>query len=255
MGTRAAYATLVAATAIWPWLAGEARAANNGYAVDAVDISETGSCKIESWLSSATNSDFLAVANPSCVVDPFKIKPVELSLLTNRARSDGEWSTSIAPKAKVNFLPTGVGRLGISGYVNASFDAVTGENLTLAAVVPATYRLSETMRINVNGGWLWDRTTEKHFAPYGIGFDWKFTDTLQWTIEAFGQAGSAVDTPSTVRPRFQTGVRYRPNEIFSIDFILGHNITGEGASWLTIGTTIRFPVEGAQPEHKRTGHL
>jgi hypothetical protein len=50
-------------------------------------------------------------------------------------------------------------------------------------------------------------------------------------------------------------VRYRPNEIFSVDVIFGHNIMGEGASWLTIGTTIRFPVEGAQPEHKRTGHL
>jgi hypothetical protein len=254
MGTRAACAALVAATAIWPWLAGEARAANNAYAVEAADISETGSCKIESWLSSATNSDFSAVANPSCVVDPFKIKPVELSLLTNRARSDGEWSTSIAPKAKVNLVPTGVGKLGVSFYAAGAFDAVTGENLTVAAVIPATYRLSETMRINVNGGWLWDRTTDRHFAFYGASFDWKFTDTLQWTIEAFGQAGSA-DTPSTVRPRFQSGVRYRPNEIFSVDVIFGHNITGEGASWLTIGSTIRFPVEGAQPEHKRTGHL
>ena len=254
MGTRAACVALVAATAIWPWLAGEARAANNAYAVDAADISETGSCKIESWLSSATNSDFSAVANPSCVVDPFKIKPVELSLLTNRARSDGEWSTSIAPKAKVNLVPTGVGKLGLSFYAAGSFDALTGETLTVAAVIPATYRLSETMRINVNGGWLWDRTTDRQFAFYGASFDWKFTDKLQWTIEAFGQAGSA-DTPSTVRPRFQTGVRYRPNEIFSVDVIFGHNITGEGASWLTIGTTIRFPVEGAQPEHKRTGHL
>jgi hypothetical protein len=254
VGTRGACAALVAATAIWPWLAGEARAANNAYAVDAADISETGSCKIESWLSSATNSDFSAVANPSCVVDPFKIKPVELSLLTNRARSDGEWSTSIAPKAKVNLVPTAVGKLGVSFYVAGAFDAVTGENRMVAAVIPATYRLSETMRINVNGGWLWDRTTDRHFAFYGASFDWKFTDTLQWTIEAFGQAGSA-DTPSTVRPRFQTGVRYRPNEIFSVDVIFGHNIMGEGASWLTIGTTIRFPVEGAQPEHKRTGHL
>jgi hypothetical protein len=255
MGTRAAGAVLAAAIAIGPWLAGEARAANNAYAVDSADIGETGSCKIESWLSSATNTDFSAVANPSCVVDPFKIKPVELSLLTNRAKSDGEWSTSIAPKAKVNLVPTGVGRLGLAFYAAGAFDAVTGENLTVAAVIPATYRLSETMRINVNGGWLWDRTCDRHYALYGIGFDWKFTDTLQWTIEAFGQAGPANDTPSTVRPRFQTGVRYRPNEIFSIDVILGHNITGEGASWVTIGTTIRFPVEGAQPEHRRTGHL
>ena len=255
MGTRAARAALMAAAAILPWLAGEARAANNAYAVDAADISETGSCKIESWLSSATNTDFSAVANPSCVVDPFKLKPVELSLLTNRARSDGEWSTTLAPKAKINIVPTGIGKLGFSFYAAGSFDAFTGENLTVAAVVPATYRLSETMRINVNGGWLWDRTVDQHYFVYGAGFDWKFTNTLQWTIEAFGQAGSATDTPSTIRPRFQTGIRYRPNEIFSVDFILGHNITGEGASWLTIGTTIRFPVEGARPEHKRTGHL
>jgi hypothetical protein len=254
MGKGATRAVLVAATATLPWLAGEARAANGAYAVDAADISEAGSCKLESWLSSATNTDFSAVANPSCVVDPFKLKPVELSLLTNRARGDGEWSTTLQPKAKINIVPTGIGKLGLSVYGGGSFDAATGEHRTVFAVIPATFRLSEAMRINLNGGWLWDRAVGHHYLFYGAGFDWKFTDTLQWTIEAFGQAGNA-EMPSTVRPRFQTGVRYRPNEIFSVDLIFGHNITGEGASWLTIGTTIRFPVEGAQPEHKRTGHL
>src|ERR1700751_669411 len=157
MGTRAEHLNWAALGAIWvAGAAGEARAANNGYAVDAADISETGSCKIESWLSSATNTDFSAVANPSCVVDPLKLKPVEFSLLANRARSDGEWSTSIAPKAKVNLVPTGVGKLGVAFYAAGAFDAVTGENLTMVAVIPATWRLSETMRINLNGGWLWD---------------------------------------------------------------------------------------------------
>ena len=62
--------------------------------------------------------------------------------------------------------------------------------------------------------------------------------------------------PSVVRPRFQTGVRYRPNEIFSVDLIYGHNITGESANWITIGTTIRFPVpRAANPRSERTGHL
>jgi hypothetical protein len=77
---------------------------------------------------------------------------------------------------------------------------------------------------------------------------------LQWTIEAFGQAGQS-DTPSAVQPRFQTGVRYRPNEIFSVDLIYGRNISGENANWITLGTTFRFPVPGAKPEHHRTGHL
>jgi len=232
--------------------AGNAWAANGAYAVDAADISEAGSCKVESWISAAANTDFSAVANPSCVVNIFK--PLELSLLTNRARSDGDWNTTIAPKAKTNLVPTAIGKFGLSFYAAGSFDALTGENLTLLAVVPATYRLSETMRINLNGGWLWDRSADRHYLLYGVGFDWKFTDVLQWTIEAFGQAGAS-DVPSVVRPRFQTGVRYRPNEIFSVDVIYGRNIMGENANWITIGTTIRFPVPEGKPPRERSGHL
>ena len=245
---------ILVATAAISWLLGasDGRAANGAYAVDAADISEAGSCKVESWISAAANTDFSAVANPSCVVNIFK--PLELSLLTNRARSDGDWNTTIAPKAKTNLVPTAIGKFGLSFYAAGSFDALTGENLTLLAVVPATYRLSETMRINLNGGWLWDRIVDRHYLLYGVGFDWKFTDVLQWTIEAFGQAGAS-DVPSVVRPRFQTGVRYRPNEIFSVDVIYGRNIMGENANWITIGTTIRFPVPEGKPPRERSGHL
>jgi hypothetical protein len=253
MGRTGQRIAFVATAAISLLLAEErAWAANGAYMVDAADISDVGSCKVESWISTATNTDFSAVANPSCAVDIFR--PVELSLQTNRARSDGDWSTTIAPKAKWNIVPTGIGKFGVSFYAGGSFDALTGENLTAFAVVPATYRLSETMRINVNAGWLWDRTVDRHYLTYGAGFDWKFTDVLQWTIEAFGQAGAS-DIPSVVRPRFQTGVRYRPNEIFSVDVIYGHNITGENANWITIGTTIRFPAPEGKPARERTGHL
>src|SRR5437763_15630147 len=121
LGLRLLLLAFVAASA---WLTTvEARAANGAYAVDAADISEVGSCKVESWMSAATNSDFPAVANPSCVVNPFR--PVELSMLTNHARNDGDWSTTIAPKAKMNIVPTGIGKLGFSFYAGG-FDALTG---------------------------------------------------------------------------------------------------------------------------------
>src|SRR5712675_3577826 len=249
-GIRIALAAITAGSALLA--AGGAFAANGAYAVDAADISEVGSCKVESWISAATNTDFSAVANPSCVANIFK--PVELSLLTNRTRSDGDWSTGINPKAKTNLLPTGIGKFGLSFYAAGAFDAVTVENLAVLAVAPATYRLSETMRINLNGGWLWDRTVDRHYLLYGIGWDWKFTDVLQLTIEAFGQAGQA-ELPSVTRPRFQAGVRYRPNEIFSVDLIYGRNIMGENANWITLGTTIRFPPPESKPARARTGHL
>src|SRR5260370_24401656 len=158
-GIRIALAAIAAGSALLASTG--ARAANGAYAVDAADISEVGSCKVESWISTATNTDFSAVANPSCVVDPFK--PVELSLLTNRFRSDGDWGTSIAPKAKTNLVPTGIGKFGFSFYAGGQFDALTGENLTAFAVVPSTFRLSETMRININGSWLSGRTFDR---PY-----------------------------------------------------------------------------------------
>jgi hypothetical protein len=233
-------------------MADAAWAANGAFAVDAADISEVGSCKLESWISTATNADFSLVANPSCVVELGK--PVELSVLTNRSRNDGEWSTSFQPKAKTNLVPTGIGKFGVSIYAGGSFDALTGDNLTAFAVLPATYRLSETMRINLNGGWLWDRTVDRHYLLYGIGWDWKFTDVLQLTLEAFGQAGQT-DMASVTRPRFQAGVRYRPNEIFSVDLIYGRNIMGENANWITLGTTIRFPPPESKPARERTGHL
>jgi hypothetical protein len=252
MGWAARTGIAAAIAAFGAFAAQGARAANGAYAVDAADISEVGSCKVESWTSVATNTDFSAVANPSCVVDPFR--PIELSLQTIRARSDGDWSTTVAPKAKTNFVPTGIGRWGLSAYGGGSFDAASGDAMSAFVVIPATFRLSETMRINVNGGWLWDRTVDRHYLTYGVGFDWKFTDTLQWTIEAYGQAGAS-EVASVVQPRFQTGVRYRPNEIFSVDVIYGRNITGESGNWITIGTTVRFPVRGSEPEHHRTGHL
>jgi hypothetical protein len=222
----------------------KAVAANGAFAVDAADISEVGSCKLESWISTAANADFSLVANPSCVVDISK--PVELSVLSNRSRSDGEWSTSFQPKAKSNLVPSGIGKIGFSIYGGGSFDALTGDNLSAFAVVPVTYRISETMRVNLNGGWLWDRMVDRHYLTYGIGWDWKFTDVLQLTLEAFGQLGAA-DVPSITRPRFQAGVRYRPNETFSVDLIYGRNIQGENSNWITLGTTIRFPPPHSKP--------
>lgn len=229
-------AALVAATGLH---GGAARAANGAYAVDAADISDPGSCKLESWLSAASNGDLALVANPSCVVDFGKA--VELTLQANRARSDGDWSTTLSPKAKTVLVPTAIGRFGVSIEAGGSFDTASGVNSVAFVSIPATYRLSETMRVNVNGGWYWDRVIDQHYLSYGVGFDWKFTDVLQLTVEAFGLTGGATEFSSVTRPRAQAGVRYRPNEIFSVDLILGHNITGENARWITLGTTVRFP--------------
>ena len=214
-------------------------AAGTAYGVDTAEVSEVGNCKIESWLSWASNQDFLAVANPSCVVD--LSRPVEVSVNIQRARSDGEWGTSVAPKLKTNILPSAIGRFGVAIAAGAIYD-VTGNEMSGAyAYVPATLRLSDIMRINLNAGWQWDRIADRHFFSYGAGFDLRTADNV-WTLtaEIFGLLGAS-DSRTEVQPRFQVGMRFRPIDRFSMDLIYGRNITGENANWITLATSIRFP--------------
>jgi hypothetical protein len=226
--------------------ASRADAAGTAYGVDTAEVSDIGNCKIESWLSFASNQNFLAVANPSCVVG-IADRGIEVSTQIQRFRQDGEWGTSIGPKLKTNLIPSAIGRFGVAVAGGASYDPINNEMTGAFAYIPATMRLSNVMRINVNAGWSWDRIADKHYFTYGAGLDWRTPDNV-WTLttEVFGQIGEIPEDGSRtlVQPRFQVGLRWRPIDRFSMDLILGRNITGENANWITLATSIRFPAEG-----------
>src|ERR1044071_943964 len=209
---------------------GQALAAGAAYQVDTAEVSEPGSCKVESWVSSADNHDLIASVAPACVVNLGR--PIEISSQFTRTRADGEWGTGAAPKLKTNLIPTAI----------ASYDLLTGENTGYSVTVPATLRLSNVVRINLNAGWQRDRTVNHDYFTYGAGFDWRTPDNV-WTItgEVFGQLGAAdAEDRGTVEPRFQLGLRYRPVDEFNIDLIYGRNLAGERANWITLATVIRF---------------
>jgi hypothetical protein len=219
-----------------------AHAAGTAYGVDTAEVGDVGNCKIESWLSWASNTDFLGVTNPSCVFN--LTRPVELSAQIQRSRADGEWGTSVGPKFKTNIIPSAIGQFGVAIAGGATYDVIANDVTGVFAYVPATLRLSNVVRINLNAGWQWDRTADRHFLSYGAGVDWRTPDNV-WTLtaEIFGLLGTADTAPET-QPRFQVGLRWRPVDRFSMDVILGRNITGENANWITLATSIRFPAEG-----------
>jgi hypothetical protein len=221
----------------------DAQAAGAAYQVDTVEISEAGACKVESWLSWASNHDFIVAVSPTCSV-PF-VRPLELSAQFNRSRSDDAWGTAVTPKVKVNLVSSAIGTPGLAISGAASFDLITGENTATTVVAPVTLRLSDVVRINVNGGWLWDRTLDRHYATYGVGVDWRTPDNV-WTLtaEVFGQTGAAAPVGSVTQPRFQTGLRWRPIDRWNVDVIYGRNIQGENAHWITLATIVRFPPLG-----------
>jgi hypothetical protein len=219
-------------------LADKARAAGAAYQVDTAEVSSVGSCKVESWVSAASNHDFIAAVAPACVANLFR--PVEISAQFNRSRAEDEWATGVTPKLKTNLIPSAIGSWGVAISATASYDLLTRENTAWAVTVPATLRLSEVVRINVNAGWQLDRTVDRNYFTYGIGFDWRTPDNV-WTLtgEMFGQTGAA-EVSSVVDPRFQVGLRYRPVDRFNIDLIYGRNIAGENANWITLATVLRF---------------
>src|SRR4051812_8233237 len=186
-------------------VAPRAEAAGTAYGTDTADVGEVGNCKIESWFSWASNQNFLAVSNPSCIVD--LSRPVEISAQIQRARSDDEWGALVAPKFKTNLVPTAIGRFGFALAGGAMLDPVSRENTGLWADVPATLRLSNVARINLNAGWLWDRVADQHYLTYAAGIDYRTPDNV-WTLtaEIFGQAGIA-ETASVTQPRLQLGLR------------------------------------------------
>ena len=111
----------------------------------------------------------------------------------------------------------------------------------VAITVPATLRLSNVVRINLNAGWQWDRVAGQHYATYGAGIDWRTADNV-WTLtaEVFGQLGARQDAIGITEPRFQVGLRWRPVDEFNVDLIYGRNIYGENANWITLATVFRF---------------
>jgi hypothetical protein len=213
-----------------------ADAAGGAFLVDDAEVGKVGSCKVESWVSSADNRDFISAVAPACTVDI--TRPVELQPGFVRFRSDGEWGTDFVFRGKTNILPVDTGMLGLGLIGGTAFDLLTGDNIAVFANVPATNQLSEQLRINLNAGWLWDRrdpADERHLFSWGAGVEWVPVDKVTLIAEVFGFVGGLNNDP-----RFQAGIRFTPVRAFDIDLIYGHNITGERADWITLGLNVRF---------------
>jgi hypothetical protein len=215
-------------------------AAGGAFAVDDAGVDEVGACKVESWVSFAGNSDFIGTVAPACVVGLGR--PVELGVQVQRFRDGGAWGTALTAKGKANIVPITQGGFGLALSGGVTYDVTADATTGVFLNVPLTFAVSRELRLNLNGGWLWDPSADRHFATWGAGFEWKFTEASPFTLigEVFGIAGSGADAD----PRAQVGLRYTPIEAVDIDVIYGRNLTGEDANWITVGLNLRFNAAG-----------
>jgi hypothetical protein len=231
IGKSACIAAAMALTALA--LPQRAQAASGGFFVDDVEVGAVGSCKVESWVSFASNRDFIGVTSPACVVNLGR--PVELTAQFLRFKADNVWGTDVQLKAKTNLIPIEPSKIGLGLFGGVTLDILTGEASNVFAVVPVSVQVTEQIRVNLNGGWVWERETGLNAAIIGAGVDWNFVKPLTLIGEVF-----AIAAPGQSNPRFQLGLRYTPVENIDIDLIYGRNIVGEQANWITLGLNVRW---------------
>lgn len=212
-------------------LAANAHAAGGPYVVDDAAIGNVGECQVESWISVASNGDFIGVTQPACVV---RIGvPVEFTTALQSVRADHEWAALTGLQGKFILVPMEPNNAAVALTIGTLVDATHGESLTFVNV-PLTIKVNNGLRANVNVGWLFDTIHDVGHLTWGGGFEWDFHKS--WTLigEVFGLTGDQSE------PRMQAGVRYSPTTAVDLDVIYGYRLVGDKADWITAGLTVRF---------------
>lgn len=221
---RVAALALLAATPNVAWASGGA------YIVDDYEISDPGTCRIETWGAAAENGDWLAVVAPACT---FRALPmVEFGLEGHRTHTSGLPGYNLNAKAKAVLGESGRGA-GFSLAANIAYDPDANRLDSLYFYAPLTLKPSAAVKLNLNLGWFRDQIAARDLIAWGAGLDWAARETLIVTGELFGHNEGPAGFQFGLRPTFL-------NDRLEIDIIAGRNITGTTANWLTFGATIIF---------------
>jgi hypothetical protein len=216
-----------------------AHAAGGAFFVDDSEIAKVGDCKVESFLQSASNHDFVGSTNPACVFNVFQ--PVELGAQLLRVRFDHVWDTALTFKAKTNMISTDKGGFGLALSGGTAIDLVTGDYLGSFVNVPVSLKVNKDWQINLNVGGLYDSPNNLLWLTWGAGFEWIFAPKFTLLGEVFGLLGHGNTLNSSQSdPRAQLGLRYTPIDTIDIDVIYGRNIYGVDTNWITLGLNVRF---------------
>ena len=139
--------------------------------VDDAAVDDPFACKIETSASFASNTAFVGQLTPACVLPLFRPTEVGVNVVRGRTQ-DGDWRSGLLAKAKMNLLPVETGKVGLALSGGPAFNLLTGEFAGGSFNVPVTYTVSDSFKVNVNVGWIYERENERHFAAYGAGVEW-----------------------------------------------------------------------------------
>lgn len=193
------------------------------YVVDDADITPTGRCQIETWLTGGAT----AVAAPACT--PTFGPRTEITL--SARRSDDEAVLGLG--GKWNFKPLSSGRLGASVSAQIDWDADLGEAVLLTFNAPVTFRPRKDVQAHLNAGWAYDPRTQDGAATWGVGIDARTGTRLTLVAEVFGDSRGSVGWQAGIRPHVVA-------DKVDLDLTIGQPDTALGDVRTTIGLSLAF---------------
>lgn len=193
------------------------------YVVDDADITPTGRCQIETWLTDGVT----AVAAPACT--PIFAPRTEITL--SGRRSDDEAVLGLG--GKWNLKPLGSGRLGASVSAQIDWDVDLGEAVLLTFNAPLTFRPSKDVQAHLNAGWAYDPRTQDGAATWGLGIDARTGPRLTLVAEVFGDSRGSVGWQAGLRPHVVA-------DKVDLDLTIGQPDTALGDVRTTIGLSLAF---------------
>lgn len=210
-------------------IAPEAWAAGGAHVIDDASVEAPGVCHLESWATTYDSDRGLANLSPACTRRAWP--RLELGGAVQHLW-DGKRDTTIGPALKFNLRPTEAG-LGLGVVGAGAWSTRSGRLETASLIVPASIEVADRMRVNLNAGWVYGRTSpHRHTAFYGAQIEADVARDLVLMVEAFGRDHG--------HPGAQIGLRWNPGG-GSVDFDLlaGRRIDGTSPEAITLGLTVR----------------
>ena len=180
---------LLCATPMLLLLATEARGAGGAHVVDDAAVEDPGNCNLETWASAMGKGSVLFTASAACT--PRRVPWLQAGGWMQRTWTRTGDDTLVGPAIKAAALPLGHG-------LNLALSAWGGWSLGLdrfeaaGASIPLTMELGSGVTVNLNAGWEWSRTDDRHKAIVGAQIDWSASDHLSLMAEGFSQIGTGV---------------------------------------------------------------
>jgi hypothetical protein len=220
---------LLCASPLLLLLATEAHGAGGAHVVDDAAIEDPGTCNLETWTSAMGKGSALLTASAACT--PRRFPWLQAGGWMQRTWTRSGDDTLAGPAIKAAALPLGPG-------ISIALSAWGGWSLGLhrleaaGASIPLTVELGSGVTLNLNAGWEWSRTGDRHKAIVGAQIDWSVSEHLSLMAEGFGQIGAGAG--------YQAGIRWMPARWIDVDLLVGRLSDGTARHAATMGVTVRY---------------